>query len=146
MHYQVHHLSALLCNTSDQPCLITDIISPKESWLQKFLLISMQWKIFSRYLIVPMSLWYLSSTSKGNLTWSHKDLGHFWLGYIRMLGHLQMSAHLVSFDKLWNCFQWQHVTFTSLSKLTGFYHGQISIEFETDSYRHLIAPWKSTDW
>ncbi len=22
-----------------------------------------------------------------------KDLGHFWLGYIRMLGHLQMSAH-----------------------------------------------------
>ena len=23
-----------------------------------------------------------------------KDLGHFWLGYIRMLGHLQMSVHL----------------------------------------------------
>ncbi len=22
-----------------------------------------------------------------------KDLGHFWLGYIRMLGHLQPSAH-----------------------------------------------------
>ncbi len=22
-----------------------------------------------------------------------KDLGHFWLGYIRMLGHLQLSAH-----------------------------------------------------
>ena len=29
-----------------------------------------------------------------------KDLGHFWLGYIRMLGHLQMSAHLVNFDRL----------------------------------------------
>ncbi len=24
----------------------------------------------------------------------NKDLGHLWLGYIRMLGHLQMSAHL----------------------------------------------------
>ena len=35
---------------------------------------------------------------------SPKDLGHFWLGYIRMLGHLQMSAHLVNFDRLWNCF------------------------------------------
>ena len=23
-----------------------------------------------------------------------KDLGHVWLGYIRMLGHLQMSAHM----------------------------------------------------
>ncbi len=23
----------------------------------------------------------------------YKDLGHFWLGYIRMLGHLQLSAH-----------------------------------------------------
>ncbi len=33
-----------------------------------------------------------------------KDLGHFWLGYIRMLGHLQMSAHLVNFDRLWNGF------------------------------------------
>ncbi len=22
-----------------------------------------------------------------------KDLGHFWLGYLMMLGHLQMSAH-----------------------------------------------------
>ncbi len=33
-----------------------------------------------------------------------KDLGHFWLGYIRMLGHLQMSAHLVNFDRLRNCF------------------------------------------
>ncbi len=29
-----------------------------------------------------------------------KDLGHFWLGYIRILGHLQMSAHLVNFDRL----------------------------------------------
>ncbi len=29
-----------------------------------------------------------------------KDLGHFWLGYIRMLGHLQLSAHLVNFDRL----------------------------------------------
>ncbi len=27
-----------------------------------------------------------------------KDLGHFWLGYIRMLGHFQMSAHLVNFE------------------------------------------------
>ncbi len=27
-----------------------------------------------------------------------KDLGHFWLGYIRMLGHLQLSAHLPNFD------------------------------------------------
>ncbi len=25
-----------------------------------------------------------------------KDLQHFWLGYILMLGHLQMSAHLHS--------------------------------------------------
>ena len=31
---------------------------------------------------------------------SKKDLGHFWLGYIRILGHLQMSAHLVNFDRL----------------------------------------------
>ncbi len=23
-----------------------------------------------------------------------KDLGHFWLGYIRMLGHTEMSAHV----------------------------------------------------
>ena len=28
------------------------------------------------------------------------DLGHFWLGYIMMLGHPQMSAHLVNFDRL----------------------------------------------
>ncbi len=28
-----------------------------------------------------------------------KDLGHFWLDYIRMLGHLQMSAHLMNFDR-----------------------------------------------
>ncbi len=29
-----------------------------------------------------------------------KDLGHFWLGYnIRILGHLQMSDHLVNFDQ-----------------------------------------------
>ena len=27
-----------------------------------------------------------------------KDLGHIWLGYIRMLGHLQISAHLPNFD------------------------------------------------
>ncbi len=24
---------------------------------------------------------------------TEKDLGHFWLGYIRMLGHLQLGAH-----------------------------------------------------
>ena len=30
----------------------------------------------------------------------YKDLGHFWLGYIRMLGHLQLSAHLPNFDHL----------------------------------------------
>ena len=29
-----------------------------------------------------------------------KDLGHFWLGYIRMLGHLQLSAHLPNFERL----------------------------------------------
>ena len=29
-----------------------------------------------------------------------KDLGHFWLGYIRMQGHLQMTAHLVNLDRL----------------------------------------------
>ncbi len=29
-----------------------------------------------------------------------KDLGHFWLGYIRMLGHLQLSAHLPNFDSV----------------------------------------------
>ncbi len=29
-----------------------------------------------------------------------KDLGHFWLDYIRMLGHLQMSDHLVNFERL----------------------------------------------
>ncbi len=29
-----------------------------------------------------------------------KDLGHFWLGYIRMLGHLQSSAHLPNFERL----------------------------------------------
>ncbi len=27
-----------------------------------------------------------------------KDLGHFWLGYIRILEQLQMSTHLVNFD------------------------------------------------
>ncbi len=27
-----------------------------------------------------------------------KDLGHFWLGYIRMLGHLHLSAHLPNFE------------------------------------------------
>ncbi len=30
-----------------------------------------------------------------------KDLGHFWLGYIRMLGHLQLSAHWLNFERLW---------------------------------------------
>ena len=29
-----------------------------------------------------------------------KDLGHSRSGYIRMLGQLQMSAHLVKFDRL----------------------------------------------
>ncbi len=29
-----------------------------------------------------------------------KDLGHFWLDYIRMLGHLEMSAHLRNFERL----------------------------------------------
>ena len=29
-----------------------------------------------------------------------KDLGHFWLGYIRILGHLQLSAHLPNFERL----------------------------------------------
>ncbi len=31
-----------------------------------------------------------------------KDLGHFWLGYIniRMLGHLQLSAHLSNFERI----------------------------------------------
>ncbi len=29
-----------------------------------------------------------------------KDLGHFGLGYIRMLGHLQLSAHLPNFERL----------------------------------------------
>ena len=24
------------------------------------------------------------------------DLGHFWLGYIRMLGHLEMSTHILA--------------------------------------------------
>ncbi len=38
-----------------------------------------------------------------DLTVNCKDLGHFWLGYIRMLGHLQMSAHLVNFNRLYNC-------------------------------------------
>ncbi len=28
------------------------------------------------------------------------DLGHFWLDYIRMLGHLQLSAHLQNWEKL----------------------------------------------
>ncbi len=32
--------------------------------------------------------------------WNPKDLGHFWLGYIRMLGHLQLSAHLTNFEVL----------------------------------------------
>ena len=30
----------------------------------------------------------------------HKDLGHFWLGYMRMLGHLQLSAHLPNLECL----------------------------------------------
>ena len=29
-----------------------------------------------------------------------KDLGHFWFGYIRMLGNLQLSAHLPNFESL----------------------------------------------
>ncbi len=33
---------------------------------------------------------------------SPKDLGIYWLGYVRMLGHLQMSAHLVKFERLLN--------------------------------------------
>ncbi len=35
-----------------------------------------------------------------------KDLGHFWLGYIRMLGHLQLSAHLPNFERLQYRFHW----------------------------------------
>ncbi len=31
---------------------------------------------------------------------SFKDLGHFWLGYIRMLGHLQLGAHRPNFERL----------------------------------------------
>ncbi len=41
----------------------------------------------------------LCHTTTGTLGWTNnteKDLGHFWLGYIRMLGYLQMSAHLVN--------------------------------------------------
>ncbi len=29
-----------------------------------------------------------------------KDLGHFWFGYIRILGHQQMGAHLSNFEGL----------------------------------------------
>ena len=29
-----------------------------------------------------------------------KNLGHFWLVYLRMLGHLKMSAHLVDFERI----------------------------------------------
>ena len=29
-----------------------------------------------------------------------KDLGHFWLGYIGILGHLQLSAHTPNFERL----------------------------------------------
>ncbi len=32
-----------------------------------------------------------------------KDLGHFWVGYIRMLGHLQLSAHWPNFEKFRFC-------------------------------------------
>ena len=31
---------------------------------------------------------------------TEKDLGHFWLGYIRMLGHLQLGAHWSNFERL----------------------------------------------
>ncbi len=41
-----------------------------------------------------------SADGAGVAGFEGKDLGHFWLGYIRMLGHLQMSAHLVDFDRL----------------------------------------------
>ncbi len=40
------------------------------------------------------------------VSWYIKDLGHFWLGYIRMLGHLQSSAHLPNFEMLQNHFHW----------------------------------------
>ena len=32
--------------------------------------------------------------------YTKKDLGHVWLGYIRMVGHLQLSVHLPDFEGL----------------------------------------------
>ncbi len=37
---------------------------------------------------------YLALPSRG------KNLGHLWLGFIRMLGHLQLSAHRTNFERL----------------------------------------------
>ncbi len=36
----------------------------------------------------------------GKMVYEPKGLGHFWLAYIRMLGHLHMNAHSMNFDRL----------------------------------------------
>ena len=41
---------------------------------------------------------YTTNRSKGS-----KDLGYFWFGYIRMLGHLQMGAYSAKIFQLTKC-------------------------------------------
>ncbi len=42
-----------------------------------------------------------------SLCCTDNDLGHFWLGYIRLLGHPQMTAHVSNFEWLsWHSSTW----------------------------------------
>ena len=50
-------------------------------------------------------------------TYNIKELGHFWLGYIRMMGHLQLSAHLANFETLSNRFHLVNLLDFSESKV-----------------------------
>ena len=46
-------------------------------------------------LFIILALYILNMLNISNIDLAKfaKDLGHFWLSYIRMLGHLQLSAH-----------------------------------------------------
>ena len=78
----------------------------------------------------------------------HDYLGHFGLVYIRMLGHLQMSAHLLNFDRLWNgpFIAWVK---ESRATLAGLYRtsGRFSmLQLISVDSRHFAQPELSLRW
>ena len=87
-------------NLASQPKKIKE--SPKNRNHYKSQSDKITFCFFSSKIGRKLSLWQERQNQIGATL--SKDLRHFWLGYIRMLGHLQMCAHLLEFDRLGNCF------------------------------------------